>query len=140
MAADRGGAEPTGRGDRGPVGCGWPVAAGLASAAPGGTPGAGRAAAADDSTSGRGGPGSSVIIAARPAGRAAAVRPRGPEGRRRATLYGAARGIARMVAAGALTEPAARAALEAAGTAAQQTPREIRAAINGVFADEGAAA
>ena len=63
-----------------------------------------------------------------------------PEGRRRATLYGAARGVARMVAAGALTEPAARAALTAAGTAAQQTPREIRAAIDGAFADEGAAA
>ena len=63
-----------------------------------------------------------------------------PEGRRRATLYGAARGVARMVAAGALTEAAARAALEAAGTAAQQTPREIRAAIDGAFHDEGAAA
>ena len=63
-----------------------------------------------------------------------------PEGRRRATLYGAARGVARMVAAGALTEHDARAALEAAGTAAQQTPREIRAAIDGAFADEGVAA
>ena len=63
-----------------------------------------------------------------------------PEGRRRATLYGAARGVARMVAAGALTEPAARAALTAAGTAAQQTSREIRAAIDGAFTDEGAAA
>ena len=63
-----------------------------------------------------------------------------PEGRRRATLYGAARGAARMVAAGALAEPDARAALEAAGTTAQQTPREIRAAIDGAFADEGAAA
>ena len=45
-----------------------------------------------------------------------------------------------MVAAGALTEPAPRAALTTAGTAAQQTPREIRAAIDGAFADEGAAA
>ena len=63
-----------------------------------------------------------------------------PEGRRRATLYGAARGIARMVAAGALTEPDARAVLEAAGTAAQQTPREIRAAIDGAFTAEGVAA
>jgi hypothetical protein len=63
-----------------------------------------------------------------------------PEGRRRATLYGAARGVARMVAAGALTEPDARAALEAAGTVAQQTPREIRAAIDGAFTDEGVAA
>jgi hypothetical protein len=63
-----------------------------------------------------------------------------PEGRRRATLYGAARGAARMVAAGALTEADARAALTAAGTAASQTPREIRAAIDGAFAAEGAAA
>ncbi len=63
-----------------------------------------------------------------------------PEGRRRATLYGAARGVARMVAAGGLTEHDARAALEAAGTAAQQTPREIRAAIDGAFHDEGVAA
>jgi len=63
-----------------------------------------------------------------------------PEGRRRVTLYGAARGVARMVAAGALTGDDARAALEAAGTAAQQTPREIRAAIDGAFADEGVAA
>jgi hypothetical protein len=63
-----------------------------------------------------------------------------PEGRRRATLYGAARGAARMVTAGALTEAEARAALTAAGTAAAQTPREIRAAIDGAFAAEGAAA
>ena len=45
-----------------------------------------------------------------------------------------------MVAAGALTEADARAALDAAGTAAQQTPREIRAAIDGAFTDEGVAA
>ena len=63
-----------------------------------------------------------------------------PEGRRRGTLYGAARGVARMVAAGALTEANARAALTEAGTAAQQTPREIRAAIDGAFTDEGVAA
>ena len=63
-----------------------------------------------------------------------------PEGRRRATLYGAARGVARMVAAGALTEHDARAALTEAGTAAQQTPREIRAAIDGAFTAEGVAA
>ena len=41
-----------------------------------------------------------------------------PEGRRRVTLYGAARGIARMVTAGAITEADARAALTAAGLAA----------------------
>jgi hypothetical protein len=63
-----------------------------------------------------------------------------PEGRRRVTLYGAARGIARMVTAGAITEPDARAALTAAGLAAQQTERDIRAAIDGAFAAEGAAA
>ncbi len=63
-----------------------------------------------------------------------------PEGRRRVTLYGAARGIARMVTAGALTEADARAALTAAGLAAQQTERDIRAAIDGAFRDEGAAA
>jgi hypothetical protein len=63
-----------------------------------------------------------------------------PEGRRRATLYGAARGVARMVTAGAITETDARAALTAAGLAAQQTDREIRAAISGAFTDEGAAA
>jgi hypothetical protein len=63
-----------------------------------------------------------------------------PEGRRRHTLYGAARGIARMVAAGAITAADAHAALTAAGLAAQQTPRDIRAAISGAFHDEGAAA
>ena len=63
-----------------------------------------------------------------------------PEGRRRVTLYGAARGVARMVAAGAITEHDARAALTAAGLAAQQTERDIRAAIDGAFRDEGAAA
>jgi hypothetical protein len=63
-----------------------------------------------------------------------------PEGRRRVTLYGAARGIARMVTAGAITEADAIAALTAAGLAAQQTERDIRAAIEGAFRDEGAAA
>jgi hypothetical protein len=63
-----------------------------------------------------------------------------PEGRRRVTLYGAARGAARMAAAGAITEVDARAALTAAGLAAQQTERDIRAAIDGAFRDEGAAA
>jgi hypothetical protein len=61
-----------------------------------------------------------------------------PEGRRRVTLYGAARGIARMVLAGAITQQDAHEALTAAGLAAQQTPRDIRAAINGAFSDEGA--
>jgi hypothetical protein len=63
-----------------------------------------------------------------------------PEGKRRHTLYGAARGAARMVTAGAITEHDARAALTAAGLAAQQSERDIRAAIDGAFKDEGAAA
>ena len=63
-----------------------------------------------------------------------------PEGRRRVTLYGAARGVACMAAAGAITEHDARAALTAAGLAAQQTERDIRAAVDGAFHDEGAAA
>lgn len=63
-----------------------------------------------------------------------------PEGRRRVTLYGAARGVWRMIAAGAITEDDARAALTAAGLAAHQAPGQIRAAINGGFTDEGAAA
>jgi hypothetical protein len=63
-----------------------------------------------------------------------------PEGRRRGTLYGAARGIARMVVAGAISLEDARAALTAAGQAADQTPRDINAAITGAFRDEGAPA
>jgi hypothetical protein len=42
-----------------------------------------------------------------------------------------------MVAAGALTHPAAIAALTDAGRAAQQTDRDIHAAITGGFRDEG---
>jgi hypothetical protein len=61
-----------------------------------------------------------------------------PVGRRRVTLYGAARGVARMVAAGAITEHEAHEALTAAGLAAEQTPRDIHAAIIGAFRDEGA--
>jgi hypothetical protein len=45
-----------------------------------------------------------------------------------------------MVAAGAITTADAQAALTAAGHAAQQTPRDIRAAISGAFHDEGVAA
>ncbi len=62
---------------------------------------------------------------------------RAPEGRRRTTLYGAARGVARMVAANALTHADAVAALTAAGRAADQTDRDIHAAIVGGFRDEG---
>jgi hypothetical protein len=62
---------------------------------------------------------------------------RAPEGRRRATLYGAARGVARMVAAGAIDQADAHRALTAAGRAAQQTGRDIRTAIAGGFIAEG---
>ncbi len=62
---------------------------------------------------------------------------RAPEGRRRTTLYGAARGIARIVAAGHLTIDQAHAALTDAGHAADQTDRDITAAITGGFRDEG---
>jgi hypothetical protein len=64
---------------------------------------------------------------------------RAPEGRRRTTLYGAARGVARMVAAGALTPADAWAALYAAGRAAGQTDRDTRAAITGGFRAESVA-
>lgn len=63
-----------------------------------------------------------------------------PVGRRRVTLYGAARGVVRMVAAGAITEQDAWEALTAAGLAAGQTPRDTRAAIIGAFNDERASA
>lgn len=62
------------------------------------------------------------------------------EGTRRTTLYGAARGVARMVAAGTITGPDAITALTNAGRAAQQTERDIRAAIRGGFRDEGVTA
>ncbi|WP_045879628.1 bifunctional DNA primase/polymerase [Pseudofrankia sp. DC12] len=60
-----------------------------------------------------------------------------PEGRRRTTLYGAARGVARLVAAGHLDPGDACGALADAGRAADQTDRDIRAAIGGGFRDEG---
>lgn len=62
-----------------------------------------------------------------------------PEGRRRTTLYGAARGVARIVAAGALDTNTAVAALTDAGRRAQQTDRDIHAAIVGGFTAEGVA-
>jgi len=65
---------------------------------------------------------------------------RAPEGRRRTTLYGSARGVARMVAADVLTRRAAWEALTAAGRAAGQSDREIRTAITGGFHAEGVAA
>ncbi|MEV0291007.1 bifunctional DNA primase/polymerase [Kribbella sp. NPDC050820] len=63
-----------------------------------------------------------------------------PEGKRRTTLYGAARGVARMVAAGAISHTDAVAALTDVGQQAEQTAREIRAAIAGGFRAEGIAA
>jgi hypothetical protein len=65
---------------------------------------------------------------------------RAPEGRRRTTLYGAARGVARMVAAGAITYADAHAALYAAGRAAGQNDRDTRAAIAGGFRAESVVA
>ena len=63
-----------------------------------------------------------------------------PKGRRRVTLYGAARGVARMVAAGVITHTDALAALTEAGRAAEQSEAQISAAISGAFHDEGVAA
>ncbi|GAA0379339.1 bifunctional DNA primase/polymerase [Micromonospora gifhornensis] len=63
-----------------------------------------------------------------------------PEGVRRTTLYGVARGVARMVTAGALDHADAIAALTDAGRRAEQTDRDIRAAIRGGFRAEGVAA
>jgi hypothetical protein len=63
-----------------------------------------------------------------------------PEGKRRTTLYGAARGLARMVAAGAISRDDAIAALTDVGQQVDQTARDIRAAIAGGFHDEGIAA
>jgi hypothetical protein len=65
---------------------------------------------------------------------------RAPVGRRRVTLYGAARGVARMVAAGAISHADAWAALTEVGRHADQTERDIRAAIAGGFQAEGVAA
>lgn len=62
---------------------------------------------------------------------------RAPEGKRRTTLYGAARGIARMVTAGALTSADAETVLIQAGLEAGQEERKIRAAFVGGFRDEG---
>ncbi|MFG2043137.1 bifunctional DNA primase/polymerase [Dactylosporangium sp. NPDC048998] len=63
-----------------------------------------------------------------------------PKGRRRATLYGCARGVARMVAANTISLRDAMNALYDAGMGAGQTDRETRAAIAGGFRDEGVAA
>ncbi|MGH8878011.1 MAG: bifunctional DNA primase/polymerase [Stackebrandtia sp.] len=62
---------------------------------------------------------------------------RAPKGHRRGALYGASRGVARMVAAGAIDINAAITALTETGRTAEQTNRDIRAAIFGGFRDEG---
>lgn len=62
---------------------------------------------------------------------------RAPEGRRRTTLYGVARGVARMVSAGALSAGDAWSLLSTEGRAAGQTDRDTRAAIEGGFSAEG---
>lgn len=63
-----------------------------------------------------------------------------PEGVRRTTLYGAARGVARMVKADAIDKDDGIAALTDAGRQAEQTERDIHAAIRGGFQAEGVAA
>lgn len=62
---------------------------------------------------------------------------RAPEGRRRVTLYGAARGIARLVLAGHLSAHDAVTRLVEVGREAEQTDRDIHAAITGAFTAEG---
>ncbi|UWZ53866.1 bifunctional DNA primase/polymerase [Dactylosporangium aurantiacum] len=61
---------------------------------------------------------------------------RAPKGGHRRALYGAARGVARMVAAGAIDQADAVAALTATGREHGQTDREIREAIKGGFRAE----
>jgi len=62
---------------------------------------------------------------------------RAAPGTRRATLYGASRGVARMVAAGAIRIDDAVQALTDAGRHAQQTTRDTRRAIEDGFRAEG---
>ncbi|MEV7624272.1 bifunctional DNA primase/polymerase [Actinoplanes sp. NPDC089786] len=64
---------------------------------------------------------------------------RAPTGRRRVTLYGAARGVARMVAAGAITAHDAYTALYDAGVRAEQSHYNITTAITGGFRAESVA-
>ncbi len=62
---------------------------------------------------------------------------RAPEGRRRVTLYGAARGVARVILAGHLATDTGVELLTRAGRDAEQSDRDIHAAITGGFAAEG---
>ncbi|MDP9799015.1 hypothetical protein J2S43_007527 [Catenuloplanes nepalensis] len=61
------------------------------------------------------------------------------KGRHRVTLYGAARGVARMVTAGCMTTTHAVQVLTDVGHEVDQTDREIREAISGAFRAEGVA-
>ena len=79
------------------------------------------------------------LVPGRPPRRAPEAIARAPKGRRRNVLYGVARGVARMVAAGALTAADAHVALYAAGRAAGQTDRDTHAAIAGGFRAESVA-
>lgn len=60
-----------------------------------------------------------------------------PEGSRRTTLYGASRGVARIVAAGKVSTTDAVALLHEAGQTAGQVGRDIDNAVRGAFRDEG---
>lgn len=62
---------------------------------------------------------------------------RAKAGKRRVTLYGAARGIARIVATGAITPDHAHTELVRVGREAQQTDQQIQAAITDGFRAEG---
>lgn len=64
---------------------------------------------------------------------------RAAPGTRRVKLFGAAHGVARMVAVGAISVDDATNALTEAGRNAQQTERDIRRAIEGGFRAEGVA-
>jgi hypothetical protein len=62
-----------------------------------------------------------------------------PEGRRRTTLYGASRGVARIVAAGKVRLDDAIALLHEAGAFADQSDKDRRNAITDAFRAEGVA-
>jgi Bifunctional DNA primase/polymerase, N-terminal len=64
---------------------------------------------------------------------------RAPEGRRRTTLYGASRGVARIVAAGKVQLSDAMALLQNAGSLAEQSPKDIHNAVSAAFRAEGVA-
>jgi hypothetical protein len=97
-------------------------------------PPAGPAVAPTPTTGGRGISSPDALLAAHLEALA-----RAPEGRRRTTLYGVARGVARMVAAQAITSADAYTVLYQAGRAAGQSDRDTRAAIADGFRHESVA-